>query len=678
MKKLAIGLTVLVVLIVGGLLVLPFFLPIDKYKGELTKHASEATGRDLTIEGPLKLSLLPRVEIAAGDVALANAPGGRNEKMVTLDRLLVRVDPWTYLFSQEIAIDSFVLVEPVIHLEVDEKGAANWNLAAGQKPEAEESQAEKAPEGQPGETEGGPPLDLAGLRLDDVRIEGGLLTYDNAMTGESHEISNINTKLSLAALDQPLAVEGAATWNAEEIGLSLAADNLRSFFDGKAMTVKLDLRGKPLTLAFQGDVTAGAALGVGGQLDLDVPSVRDLAAWTGNPIEQGGTGLGPLAIGGRVVVAGSTYEFQDATIKLDDMTAKGGLKADLGGAKPYLGGTLSVDLLDVNPYLPEPAEAKGEGKASQETKKAKAEGPTEWSDEPIDLSALKALNADFDLSVGGIRFQEIKVGESALTVSLKDGRLVTDLTKLALYDGSGTGRIMVDASGDIPAIEESFDLKGVALEPLLTDAAGFDSLEGTGAFDISVTTKGRSQREMVKALNGGGAFKFVDGAVKGINLAAMARNLETAFLGNQEEQKTDFAELSGTVKITQGILRNEDLKLLNPLIRVKGRGSSDLPAKTVDYRIKTKAVADLKGQGGDAEKSGVAVAIIAEGPWHDITYRPDLADLAKEQGLKKAGKGLKDAAKGLGSNLDGGEDSGKDLKDNLKDAGKSLKKLFGD
>ncbi len=210
-------------------------------------------------------------------------------------------------------------------------------------------------------------------------------------------------------------------------------------------------------------------------------------------------------------------------------------------------------------------------------------------------------------------------------------------------------------------------MEGISAEPLLTDAAKFDRLSGTGQLEIAVSTRGRSQRAMVEALDGTGAIKFVDGAVKGVNLAAMVRNVKGAFTDTEGAKKTDFAELSGTFRIDKGILRNDDLKLLNPLIRLAGAGTSHLPKRRVDYRVEPKVVGTLKGQGGKAEATGVMVPVIVKGPWHDLKYRPDIAglagDVAKDpaKALEGAKETIKDATEGLG----------------VKDPKKALKKLFG-
>ena len=324
----------------------------------------------------------------------------------------------------------------------------------------------------------------------------------------------------------------------------------------------------------------------------------------------------------------------------------------------------------------------------------------------MDMSALGQVNADFALTAEGIVARDIEVGKSALALRIADGRLTADLEELNLYGGTGTGKLVVDASGEVPAITKDLVLNGVNAGPLLIDAADFDRLEGTADARISVKTRGRSQKAMVEALGGAGGVKFTDGAIKGINLAAMVRNVKSAYLdpGAEETQKTDFAELSGTFTIEKGILRNDDLLMLNPLLRLTGSGTADLPARTVDYRLVPKAVATLEGQGGEAQKSGIAVPVIIEGPWHDISYRPDLENMVKDilkdpskavEGAKGTVEGLKEGAeggvKGLIEGLTGQQaetpttgteeptqDGGTAPAGEKIDPGETLKKLFGD
>jgi len=263
---------------------------------------------------------------------------------------------------------------------------------------------------------------------------------------------------------------------------------------------------------------------------------------------------------------------------------------------------------------------------------------------------------------------------------LKDGVLVSDLSKMVLYDGTGRAKVTANGKGAVPAIALNFDLANFQAEPFLTDAAGFTRLSGTANADLAITSRGRTERAIVSALAGSGKVKFLNGAISGINLAAMIRNVGSAFLdpSARKTQKTDFAELGGTYRITKGILNNQDLLLKSPLLRLSGKGKVDMPKRTVNYRIEPKIAATTKGQGGSDDAGGIKVPVIVSGPWDNLSYKPDLAGMLGNV-AKDPGKAL-DAVKKLipGTSSGGTTSSGSGVKlPSLPSPAGTLKKLFG-
>ena len=692
MKKTLIAVAVILVVIVAGLLVAPAFIPVATYKGQIETAAREATGRELRIDGDISLSLLPRLAIEAENVSFANVPGAAEPQMASIERLAVQLQVLP-LLSREVKLDRLVLIRPSILLEVDAQGRPNWVFetagAPAAEPEAEAPAAETAETGTGDDTGGG--AALANVALGEVRLEGGRLSYRDARSGAAYEVEDVNMDVSLASLDSPLKAEGGLVWNGETVSLTLDADRPRALLESGTTSLGLSIESEPVQLRYDGSLDKGQTLQMAAAVDLNVPSIRELAAWAGAPLELAGDGLGPFAIKGKLSATPTRFAFTEAEIGLDGMAGQGAVTADISGSKPDIRGELKLDVLDVNKYLPPEEAASGEAAPEGEDKgdgdggdTAGKSRPQEWSDEPIDLGALQALNLDFDLSVAGIRIRKIVIGESALGLAIEDGLLTADLKQLQLYEGAGRAELAVDGRSATPSLRKSFTLTGVNAGSLLTDAADFDRLEGSGDIEIAVTAAGKSQKAMVQSLNGDGAIKFVDGAIRGINLAQMVRNVATAFADTGEAQKTDFAELSGSFKITEGLLRNDDLLLLNPLLRVTGAGTADLPKRRVDYRVEPKVVGSIEGQGGDAAAKGLAVPVIAEGPWHDIEYRPDLAaavggnleDIARDpkgalEGAKDAGKSLLEGLTGQGGD---GSDGSQEEQPKPADA---LKKLFG-
>lgn len=666
LRKIVIGLGVVIVLLVAAVIVVPLLIPAETYKEQITKQVQAVTGRRLTIKGDASVSVFPRIAIQVNDVSFSNAKGAREAQMVTLSRLDVQLKLLP-LLTGRVEIDSFVLVDPIIHLEVARDGTPNWRFQSVAAPKAKT--ARPAPGGRPA-AKGGGGFGLRDLRLGEVRLQNGSITYTDQRSGRRTALTGLNVSIELRRFDAPLRVDGRVIWNKEQIALGLRVANPRDLVAGTRSAVTVDLKSKPVTLSFKGKLAAGGPLAGSGIVDLDVPSVRGLATWTGNPLPPGG-GVGPLKIKGNLAIKGSKMTFSEAQLAFDDIKGKGTISVDSGGRVPYIGAKLDVDRLNLNPYLPPETgasggSAKSTGAAVPATRKKSGGGKaTAWSDAKIDLSALRAVNADLAFSSGEILIRKIRIEQGAIKVALRGGRMVLDLTKLKLYGGQGGGRVVIDASGKTLSIDKKLTVANVQARPLLKDATGSDWLAGTGSFSLAVTGRGNSERQLVSSLRGKGGFRFTDGAIYGINIAEIARLILSGGLVAvfdpktlKAPPKTDFAELSGTYVIEKGIVRNKDLLMLSPLIRMTGAGTADMPQKTVNYRVEPKIVGTLKGQGGNRDIKGLVVPFTISGPWSNISVTPDLAGMLKSNpkaAVRNILKGVKGGAGkgGLGGLIKG-------------------------
>ncbi len=623
-KKLAAGIIVLFSLIIAAALAAPFLVPTDAYKAKLIAAVKESTGRDLKIGGPIGFSLLPRVTLSAQGVSLANAPGGIARDMVQLKSMTLKLKLLP-LLTGTVAIDSLVLTDPAVALEIDKDGRPNWDFSPppGAAP-APPGEAAPSSAGNPG---GGVSV-LSSLRLGQILLQNGEVSYADQRSEKRWDASAINLTLSMTDPGSPLAAEGEATWNDEQINLEIAIAKPGAFAGGAASDIAVKLASNPFNLVFTGSGAIGSDVRFSGVVDLAVPSVRELAKWAGTPISIAGSGLGRLDLKGQIDVAGGTYAFSDATIALDAIKAMGAVSIDRSQSKPYAKGKLDVETLDINPYLaPEgisppsgqagaaPAGAGG-GADNAAQNNAVQKAPKSWSAEPMDLSALKLANADFDLSAQAIRYRRIAAGKSDLSIHLKDGVLETDLSGIELYQGTGQGKVVVDSAGAEPAIAESFALKGVDVQNLLADAAGIGLISGTGGLDMSVTGHGKSQRDIVASLAGKGSLAIGRGALKGFNISALVKNAAAA----GESGQTDFSALTASYTIAKGILKNSDLKMVSSDLPTTGAGTVDLVQRRVDYRL-TPTLA-----------GGLAVPVKIAGPWDQLSYRPDLAGIANQNG----------------------------------------------
>jgi AsmA protein len=408
---------------------------------------------------------------------------------------------------------------------------------------------------------------------------------------------------------------GALTWNKETIEVDATLANPRALSDGGKSELKADVAAEVMNATFAGDVDAGQG-SVAGKVDFRTPSARRLAAWAGVDLPKV-KGFGAMTMSGTMTSHAGRVAFKKAKLSLDAMNGSGNLELDTTGTLPHVQGDFTLDRLDLNPYLGGGAQGRGSAGGAVPA----------WSEAALDFSALRSVDADFDFAVDALSVGDMKIGRSALAMVLRGGKLRATLKQLALYGGNGRGTITLDGAKGQPAFALDLNVAGVAAEPFLTDAIGFTKITGTASIVTKITGSGRSQRAWMRSLGGAASIRFEDGAIKGVNLAEIARTIQSALTGTAVggAAKTDFAELSGTFAIKGGVAANKDLKLLNPFVRLNGGGIVDIGGQSLDYRVEPKAVSSIKGQGGKHELAGIGIPFRIKGPWSNPTYEPDLS-----------------------------------------------------
>ena len=124
MKKVLIGIAVVVVLIVGALFALPMFIPSETVRAELIARLEEATGREVRIDGPIEISVLPTASLSAGGVGLGGLTGEGEAFSVESVSFGLSLLP---LIGGNVEINALTIVGPRILYEVDETGVSNWD-----------------------------------------------------------------------------------------------------------------------------------------------------------------------------------------------------------------------------------------------------------------------------------------------------------------------------------------------------------------------------------------------------------------------------------------------------------------------------------------------------------------------------------------------------------------------
>lgn len=615
MRGFLIVLVAVLAILVAGIAAFFVFFPKDLAIAELKKQVQASTGRTLDIGGPVDLTIFPAVGFTAGDVRLSNPSGFAGAPFLAARKInfAVAVTP---LLRGDIEVRKLVLEEPAFTLIAGKDGAANWTF-----PEQP---------AQPGrETK------LKSLRLDDMRIVDGAVTFIGADGGDPVEAKDIDAVLDLKSLELPAALDGSCRYRDQTLDFGATVATPRALLEKGATAVQFNVNAPAVKATLDGTLDTATGV-VAGKLATSGASVRTLLAWLGSPLPQG-PGFGAFDVKSDFMAKGPSYAFTKGAFRLDAVTATGDLTvtASETGRLAVAGG-LAIPLLDTNVYLPAPAAA-GAPAAGVNT-------ATAWDAKPMDLAGLRAIDADLNLAVSDLRFQKMQFTSAQLGLRLNSGVVDARLSRIALYGGAGTARLVVDARGAATKITTEMDVSNVEALPLLTAAIGFDKIEGKGALRASLSGQGRSQAEIMRTLGGSSAFVFSDGAWRGVNLAQVARTVQAALAGGTvgPTAKTDFAEFAATFAVANGVATTNDLRLLNPFVRLDGTGALDVGAQTIDMRIAPRAVRSIEGQGGQAALQGIGVPFRISGPWSKPSFRPDLGNVVRSQvdrALERTGLG---------------------------------------
>lgn len=355
---------------------------------------------------------------------------------------------------------------------------------------------------------------------------------------------------------------------------------------------------------------------------------------------------------------GQKLALQGLDVKLDDSHIQGNVGISQF-SKPLYTFDLNIDKLDLNRYLPA-AEAKAaETKAVEKT----ANSP----EQPIDLSALKALNAQGNIRIGWLKYGKTEAKNLNIGLKAQDGLASLDPLNLDVYQGTVRGSVKLDARAT-PAVAIQQNLQNIAVGPMLVDTINNDMLSGNGNLNLNVTAQGNTVTALKKSLGGSVDLRMADGAVKGFDLAGTIRDAKgklnllkgQSTTNADNSKKTDFSELTATFNIKNGVAHNDDLAMKAPIFRLtkgESKGDIDIGKEQINYVAKPTLVNSLKGQGGkDAEQLGsIGVPVKITGTFAAPKFAIDMAALgqalAKSAALdaltEKLGGSKADTLKGL-------------------------------
>ena len=642
--------------------VLVFFDP-NAHKQELAQLVHARTGRELNLPGDLKLRLYPWVAIEVGRATLGNAPGFGAEPMVEFEhaRLGVKLLP---LLHRKLEIGAVTLEAPTIRLAVDAAERNNWDDLGAK---------DKTPP--PSATSGAPEFTVASVRIvngtvhyvdrhggNDVSMRGLRLETGALSLGRPFDLQLSGIVQLSKALEVSLNLHGRATLDLDASRYQLASPALSLLLKGEGfpaegLAVELnfasadaDLKAQTLQLPGMVVRVAGAELtgALAGTQILAAPSFTGPLQLANVPLRaflekfhvklpttRDHAVFGALAFSGTVAASSQSLMLTGLRLRLDDSTATGRAGISDLGTKA-LAFDLKVDRVNADRYLA-PVAAAPAGKAAP----AAATPPT-----PIPVELIRSLNMHGSLSVGEAVFSGIQYHNLHVGVNAGGGRVRVFPSEAQMYGGQYHGDIGIDVSGRLPRVSFDEHIDGVDFAPLFHDMFETRRITGRGNGAIKAAATGVDSAALLRTLTGNLEFHVDNGAFEGTDLwyeirRARALLKQEAMPARTGPERTPFTAVSATGRITNGVIANDDLLAALQYLQVKGHGTADIAAGTLDYHLDATVlkIPDTAGDSASAsDLTGITVPVVVTGTFGAPKVRPDVTALVKARVQKEIDK----------------------------------------
>jgi AsmA protein len=656
----------LVALVIAALIIIPMFVDMEKFKPQIEAKVEEATGRPFAIDGELELSLFPWAGIAFSDLHFGNPPGFKEKEFVYVKSFEVKVK-LIPLITKEIQVKKFVAEGPRIVLIKDRNGRTNWEGMG--KPKGLEPKKDTDAKKETETKEEG--LPITSIDVDEFALKNGSLVFIDQSKGKQNEISDLNLYLEDVSLDKPLKIIFSTKIDGNPLSLNGMVGPLGK--DPGKGTIPLDIVVNALEeikVGIKGSVVDPSSnLSFDMSLDVSPFSPRKIFSKLGKkfPVATSDPDtLKHVALKAGLKGTKNKVSISGGKIELDDSNIDFEIKAGEFN-KPDVNFKVHLDKIDVDRYLPPEKEEKAKRKKGEEPKKPGAKGSKP------DYTPLRKLVLAGEMVIEELKAKGAKLHDVKLKVTGRNGIFHLDPLTVNLYEGTMKTKGRLDVSRDTPQSAMNVHAEGIQIGPLVKDVMKKEIIEGTFKTDLDVRMRGDDADAIKQSLNGNGNMVFRDGALIGIDLDGMLRNVETAF-GKDEKAKsrarTDFSEIKSVFTIKNGLVNTKETTMASPVLRAFVEGDANLVNEALDLRIEPKFVATIKGQGDTEKRKGIVVPIKVTGTFSSPEFRPDL-----EGTLKKGIKDVISDPKNIEKLLDTKSDS-KERKEELKDIGKGLLKNF--
>ena len=644
-------------LVLLGLLAIRLLVDPNAHRAEMQAAFREATGRELTLAGPLSLSVFPWLAVATSDAVVSNRPGFGEEPFARLGHARLGVRVWPLLASQRLEFGPVEVGQLKLNLAVAADGSNNWSDLL--------ERFEKKPATGPGDGGGRSEPKEFELSIASLELREASVSFRDQQTGAQYLVSGVELETGTLRPGVPVDVRTGlgVSRNGKDIGrfeletqLDATQEGVLALVDTtgtisfassqqedvppielRAPRIELRTATNDIDAAVIEATLAGTTLRTSlhfkqgrdgpqmqGSFTVPATNPRALLKLLGAPAPKtrDPKALSRFEAQGDVSFARRHgLQLQPLMLVLDDTKFDGRLaiaNLDRRSVRFDLRGTS----LDVDRYLAPRTSAPAAGPA----KGAAGREPPFKALRELDVEGRASLD---ELRLAGVDLRSVEVGLQA-----RDGRIRVDPLRAAAFGGRAASSLTLDVRGSVPAVHLEQRLENVDVAAMLGQLINVRQIQGRGRAHFVLDTQGQDADSLFRGLHGTFDLNVADGALLGADLGyEIERALGAAQLRQptaQNTRRTDFRTLRGRGTLAGRTLRNQHLEFVSDIATVRGRGDVDYGRNHLDLDLTARLLKVPPGRMFGIKLSrveNVDIPLEVTGPIDAPKVRPDVNSL---------------------------------------------------
>ena len=685
-----------ILLIIIAAIALPFFIDPNDFKPEIEAAVKKSTGRELTIDGDLELSVFPWIGVSTGKLVLSNAKGFTDKPFaeITKSDLKVKLIP---LLSKEIKVSRIVLKGLLLNLAKNKRGDNNWDDLSHSDGTKKKTRQQTAKSSKKSKSDTAIPL--AALAIGGISIEQAKIVWDDQQQGKYTEINDFNFITDKVVFDKPIGIDLSFSLVNKEpeltesinfsadlmINESLDIFNLNQL-NIKSVTTGKEIPGEELTASLLANISIDLSqqilaipeltfntgnltliANVSGKQIIDKPSFTgsiniaefNLATFLKKmaitlPQMQNSSAMSRASMQLAFNAGTDSVNINELLLKLDDTRINGSANIK-NFDHPAYNFALKVDSINVDHYLPvEDASAAKSKKAIKAVSTSAQAAVAVTALFPV--KTLRNFNASGQITVDKLKVNHLSMNGVSFKLKAKNGVINTEQQVRQFYQGAYSGKTSINVRNKTPRLAINHKLIKVQVEPLIKDKFDMTNMTGTVNASININGRGNTEQSLKSSLNGNINFNFKDGIIRGFNLQKIIDQGKSLIGGSplpatKKTEQTVFSVIKGSAKITNGLLSNKDLYAEAAKLRVNGKGTVNLVSEKIDYSINAKLLKKVATKTQSEKIKGLPIIINVGGSFSKPSYTLDLVAMFTEKNKEKINKKKDELLKKLDEKL---------------------------